>query len=126
MPDTNKMILLVITVVGSTVGALGWFTSTVEGALDKHGKHPHEPTAERLAALEKADSAQNTKIAKLGGVPGRVEYLSARIDLLVESELDHARYSPVHKRRMDRAAAKVRSAAKARGESDPLAGMGGL
>lgn len=125
MGDTAKLIGLTVAIIGSTFGAIGWFSGNVEKAIASHGEHPHKPTAIMLEKLAVEDSAQNRQIAKLEHLPEDIGAIRARIDLIIEADLDHARTSAPLMRRMRRAASKVRAASPPQ-DDDPLAGLEGL
>jgi hypothetical protein len=127
MSDKHPIVqgLILAAIVGIVTAVVNVLTTSVSKAdlmhaLKTHGAHPHGPAAERLRALEAADGTQNAKLAKLDAVERDVREVRARIDVLLLRELD----SPRGGARIRRAAAKVRSDARERGEpGDPLAGL---
>ncbi|MDP6423256.1 MAG: hypothetical protein QGG14_00820 [Planctomycetota bacterium] len=95
----------------------------VVDALKAHGQHPHEGASAGLRAVEAVNAAQDAKLAKLETVDADVRGIRARIDMLLLREVDR----PRGRARMRKAAAKVRTSARERGEAgDPLAGLDGL
>lgn len=116
--------LLLAAIVGAATFAANTLSASasgddVEKAVAAHANHPHVDTALQLSARAAADARQDEKLAKLEDVPAEIRGIRARIDMMV---LGEPRRSP-RRARMRKAAAKIRSAARQRGEADPLAGL---
>ncbi len=127
MNDTKKLATFALAIVTATVGSLGWFSGQISAAINKHGEHPHAPTAAALAAGVETDTEHAKQLAKLEDMPDDIAAIRARIDLVVLGHVEDSQRTPHRRARLKARAAKVRSDAKKRGASgDPLAGMEGL
>lgn len=135
------------TIIAIVVGAVAWGVGTatkadVEAIIVKHSKTPHanENGKAISAPADVADQvAKNTDAVKdlSGKMDGLKEqakegkserkYIRSRIDFLTERAVIEGQQDPQARRHVARAASRVRSAARAAGDTDdPLEGVDGL
>lgn len=116
--------LLLAVIVGVATFAANTLSASaseadVASAVKAHGQQQHAATVDALRAQAEMSAQQAAKLAKLEDVPADIRGIRARIDTLIMG--DH--YRSPRRVRMRKAAAKIRSDARERGEDDPLAGL---
>lgn len=127
-----RLLLLIAAIVGvtnfgSNILSAAATKADVSDGITAHSERSHDATVTRIAAIEQRDARQDAQLEKLDPVPERVAAINAKMDIVLTQQVEEARNSPRKAATMKRAARKVRTAARKRGETDdPLAGVEGL
>jgi hypothetical protein len=121
----RKLAAFALSIIGTTVGGLMWFSASISQAITKHSAHPHKPTAELIDKLDDEADKRGERLVRVETKAARIRVLEAKIDYLIVVAPGEANASSTGRRaRITRQAAKVRQVAADSGDSaDPLAGL---
>lgn len=123
-----------ISLIGAVIVVTAWTVTTYasvatkQNLIDALAQRPEHPkTDHRLEKLENKSSVNSREIAVIKQAVLKLDRVDAKIDFLTQQVVLEASESPSSKRRMQKAAQRVRKSAKAAGmRSDPLQDVEGL